>query len=53
LIGTAIQFRNRSPYSNATIDEQSRKRFGVGAWIAAVGSVGLLANMLIRLAVAP
>ena len=53
VIGTTIQFRNRSPYSNATIDEQSRKRFGVGAWIAAVGSVGLLANMLIRLAVAP
>ena len=45
VIGTTIQFRNRSPYSNTPIDQQSRKRFGVGAWIAALGS--LLANMLI------
>jgi len=31
LIGTTIQFRNRSPYSNTVIDQESRKRIGVGA----------------------
>lgn len=46
LIGTAIQFRNRSPYSNVPIDEESRNRFGVGAWLAAAGALGLLASTL-------
>ena len=46
VIGTSIQFRNRSPYSNTPIDEQSRKRFGVGPWIAALGFLlGLLAQL--------
>jgi len=46
LIGTSIQFRNRSPYSNTPIDEQSLKRAGVGAWIATVGLLlGLVAQL--------
>jgi hypothetical protein len=40
-----IQFRNQPPYSNTPIDEESRKRSDVGAWIAALGILlGLLAN---------
>ena len=47
LIGTTIQFRNRSPYSNTPIDQESRKRIGVGASIALLGSLlSLLANGL-------
>ena len=47
-VGVAIQFRYRSPYSGTTMDQEAQKRFGRGAWIAAVGSFSMLLAQFAR-----
>jgi hypothetical protein len=49
VVGAAIQLRNRSPYSRTTMDQDARKRFGLGAWIAAAGSLCILLAQLARI----
>lgn len=43
-----IQKRNRSPYSNVTMDEASLKRFRVGQRLGLLGILSYLADQLTR-----
>ncbi|HEX7777873.1 MAG TPA: hypothetical protein VF424_01470 [Vicinamibacterales bacterium] len=47
-VGVTIQFRHRSPYTGATMDQEARKRFGRGAWIAAAGGFSMLLAQFAR-----
>ena len=46
--GFMIQKRNRSPYSGTQMDQVATKRFGVGMWLAALGSLCMVLSQLIR-----
>jgi hypothetical protein len=45
--GWIIQRRNRSPYSGSQMDESQRRRFNVGAWLAALGSLCALLSQFV------
>jgi len=49
LAGFVIQKRNRSPYSGTQMDQVAMKRFGVGMWLAALGSLCMVLSQLIKL----